>query len=124
MRLIDTSIWIEWLTGSTLGQQFHGDFQSPATLIVPSLVQYELYKWSLRERGEADAERLLAFTMTGLVTPLDTTIAIRAAEESRQHGLHATDAIIYATALVTNAEFHTSDAHFTSVPGVRYHAKQ
>ena len=123
MRLLDTSIWIEWLTGSALGKTFNRDFQALPGIVVPVLVQYELYKWHLRERSEADAERVLAFTMTGLVTGLDTGIAVRAAEVSSQHGLHATDAIIYATALMANAELITCDAHFKGLAGVSYHLK-
>jgi predicted nucleic acid-binding protein len=33
------------------------------------------------------------------------------------------DALIYATALATDATLVTCDAHFAGLPGVEYHAK-
>jgi len=123
MRLVDTSMWIEWLTGSAIGKKFQREFHNAASIVVPTLVQFELYKWHLRERGEAEAERVLAFTMSGIVTPLDTATAIRAAEVSKQHGLHASDAIILATALVLGVRLLTCDAHFHNLPNVDYSPK-
>ncbi len=123
MQLVDTSVWIETLSGNTLGQSLTRELKSPASCLVPTLVQYELYKWLLREQSEEDAERVIAYTMTCEVVPLTSDIALRAAEISREHDLHATDAIIYATAQAAGAIILTCDAHFERLPNVRFFRK-
>ena len=123
MWLYDTSIWVEWLIGTRLGKSFNPKFANIESSLIPTLVQFELQKWSLRERNEAEAERLLALTMTGVVVPLDTATAIHAAALAKRHGLHSTDALIYATATLANATLVTCDAHFQGLPGVQYFTK-
>ena len=98
MRVFDKSVWIEWMIGTPAGQTFNPAFEAIESCIVPSLVQFELFRWHLRERTREEAERLLAFSMSGIVVPLDSQTAVHAAELSREHRLHASDAIIYATA--------------------------
>ncbi len=45
MRLVDTSAWIEWLTGSPLGTALAAEFPDRTQWLVPTLVQLELAKW-------------------------------------------------------------------------------
>lgn len=75
------------------------------------------------KRSEEDADRVIALTMTCVIVPLDTAIAMRAAGLALEHKLHSSDAIIYATALATDAELLTCDAQFKGLPGVRYFEK-
>jgi predicted nucleic acid-binding protein len=123
LKLLDTSVWIEWLTGSTLARRFKAEFSALETVVIPSIVQYELYKWTLRERSETEADQLIAFSASGQVVALDTGIATLAAELSLRHKLHATDALVYATSLSANAPLVTCDAHFQDLPHVEYHEK-
>ena len=123
MWLYDTSIWVEWLIGTRLGKSFNAKFATIETSLIPTLVQFELQKWCLRERNEAEAERLLALTMTGVVVPLDTATAIHAAILAKRHSLHSTDALIYATATLANATLVTCDAHFHGLPDEQYFTK-
>ncbi len=123
MRLVDSSLWIETFLGTALGAEAKRHIVPAESCVVPALVQYELYKWLCRERSEEDADRVIALTMTCVIVPLDTAIALRAAGLAREHKLHGSDAIIYATALAADAELLTCDAHFKELPGVRYFAK-
>ena len=123
MRVFDTSAWIEKLIGSPLGLALDRELPAPQACIVPALVQLELAKWLTRERSEEDADLAIAYTMTCRVVPLDTALALRAAEISRQNRLSTADAIVYATALALRAELITCDAHFEGLPGVKYFAK-
>jgi predicted nucleic acid-binding protein len=66
----------------------------------------------------------LTITLTAIVVPLDSSIAIRAADLSATFKLHSTDAIIYATALQLNATLITYDSHFEGLPDVQYVLKQ
>ncbi len=49
MRLVDTSVWIEWLTGSPLGTKLAEELPDRAQWLVPTIVQLELAKWLTRE---------------------------------------------------------------------------
>ena len=117
MRLVDTSAWIEWFIDSPLA----GDLAIPVQeeCLVPTIVQHELRKWLLRELGEEVADRVIAFTELCVVVPLDTRLALEAADVAREHRLATADAIVYASARAAGAELVTCDAHFTGLPGVK-----
>lgn len=123
-RVIDTSVWIEWLVGSELGKELGGEIPDKAACIVPTIVQLELAKWLTREVGEEAADRMIAYTQRCVVVPLDTRIALHAAELHRQHRLATADAVVYATALESRAELLTCDAHFEGLPGVVFIPKR
>ena len=117
LRVVDTSAWIEWLTGSPLGKTLGKEFPDQPQCIVPTIVQLELSKWLVRELGEDQADQVIAYTLKCLVVPLDTTIALLAAELHRQYKLATADAIVYATAKKHGAELLTCDEHFKGLPG-------
>ena len=117
-RVVDTSAWIEWLAASALGQKLGKQFPDKAQCIVPTIVQLELSKWLVREVGEDKADQVIAFTQKCIVVPLDTTIALLAADLHRQHKLATADAIVYATAQHMGADLLTCDAHFEGLPDV------
>ena len=70
------------------------------------------------------AERILGFTMLCNIVPLDTRTAASAAEFSRLHKLPTADAIIYATAIGSEADLLTCDQHFEGLASVIYLAKE
>ena len=123
MRVVDTSVWVEWLVGGSLGRTLAKEFPDRSECIVPTIVQLELSKWLLREAGEEKADQVIAYTQKCVVVPLDTRIALLAAELHRQHKLATADAIVYATAQDHGAELLTCDAHFAKLPAVRYYRK-
>ena len=123
-RVVDTSAWIEWLVGSSVGETLAAHFPDKARCIVPTMVQLELSKWLTRERGEERADQVLAYTQKCVVVPLDTPIALLAAELCREHRLATADAIVYATARHQRAELLTCDAHFERLPDVLLFAKR
>lgn len=118
LRVVDTSAWIEWLTASALGRRLGKQIPGRAQCIVPTIVQLELSKWLVREVGEDEADRVIAFTQKCVVVPLDTAIALHAADLHRQHKLATADAIVYATAQHVGADLLTCDAHFAGLPEV------
>lgn len=123
MHLVDTCGWIEWLTDSALAEKFGPFLADSANLVVPTLVQFELYKWCLREKDEAMALDVVGLTEACLVRPLDTRIALSAADLSARHKLSMADAVVYASALAAGGQLLTSDAHFSGLPGVSYWQK-
>lgn len=116
--LVDTSAWIEWLIGSATGERLAAHLPEQADWLVPTMVQLELSKWLVREVGEDRADQVIAFTQVCRVVPLDTEIALAAAEACRAHRLATADAVMFATAQAHGARILTCDAHFAGLPGV------
>lgn len=81
------------------------------------MVQFELSKWLTREVGEDKADQVMAFTRKCMVVPLDTEIALAAADACRRRKLATADAVIFATAQAHGAQVLTCDAHFEGLPG-------
>ena len=120
LRVVDTSAWIEWLVGSAPGRKLGKLIPDKSHCIVPTIVQLELSKWLMREVGEDEGDQVIAYTQKCIVVPLDTTIALLAAEMHREHKLATADAIVYATAQHHRAELLTCDAHFERLPEVAF----
>lgn len=118
MRVVDTSAWIEWLAGSSLQARLAQEIPERDQCVVPTIVQLELAKWLIRESGEDAADQMIAYTQKCVVAPLDTRIALRAADLHRQYKLATADAVVYATAQEFGADLLTCDAHFENLPGV------
>ena len=119
MILVDTSAWIEWLIGSPTGEKLAEHLPEQADWLVPTMVQLELAKWLAREVGEDKADQVIAFTQVCQVVPLDTEIALAAADACRAHKLATADAIVFATARARGATLLTCDTHFKDLPGVK-----
>lgn len=124
MTLVDTCGWIEWLIEGTLADSFAPYLQDPAELLMPTTVQYELYKWVKRESDENTALETIALAEDSRVIPLSTDIALVAADLSLSHKLAFADAVIYASARKYQVELVTSDDHFEGLPGVTYFPKK
>ncbi|WP_295524068.1 type II toxin-antitoxin system VapC family toxin [uncultured Pseudacidovorax sp.] len=122
-RVVDTSAWIEWLDGSALGKKVGKQFPEKAQCVVPTIVQLELSKWMMREVGEEEANQVIAYTQKCMVVPLDTAIAVLAADLHREYKLATADAVVYATARRVGAELLTCDAHFENLPEVLFFPK-
>lgn len=122
--VVDTCGWIEWLTDGVLAADFEPLLDDLADVYIPTVIQFELYKWVKRERGEARALEVAALTEQGSVVPLHTTISLLAADIALQHGLSFADAVIYATAQHKDAVLVTADDHFKGLPGVVYFDKK
>lgn len=123
LRVVDTSVWIEWLTGSGLGKALERQFPQKPQCIVPTIVQLELSKWLMRELDEDQADQVIAYTQKCIVVPMDTAIALMAADLHREHKLATADAIVYATARSQNAQLLTCDAHFQNLRDVLFFPK-
>ena len=123
MRVIDTSVWIEWLIDGPLSKKLAREIPDRTECIVPTIVQLELAKWLTREVGEDQADQMIAFTQKCLVAPLDTRIALLAADLHRQYKLATADAVVYATAREFGADLLTCDAHLEKLPNAIFVGK-
>lgn len=123
MILIDTCGWIEWLTDGVLANQYEPYFQDVESIIVPTSVQFELYKWASRVKNKQEALKVIALTEQGKVIPLTTSLSLFAGDLAQEYKLSFADAIIYATAQNEQVELITSDDHFLNLPEVVYFKK-
>jgi predicted nucleic acid-binding protein len=121
--VVDTCGWIEVATQGPLADDFLPTLRTLSHVIVPTIVQYELYRWLSRERDEATALRVIGMTGSATVVPLTSAIALLAAEVGAKHRLAMADAVVYATAIHHRATVMTCDQHFADLPDVSYRAK-
>jgi predicted nucleic acid-binding protein len=118
--VVDSSGWVEFLGNGPKADAFAKYLENPETLLLPTVVVYEVYKKMLREQSRTLAEKFLsiAFSFQEREIGLDVSLAAFAASTSLRSNLPMADAIIYATAQAHQAQLITSDAHFTGLPGV------
>ena len=118
--VVDSSGWVEYLGNGPKADAFAKYLEVPETLLLPTIIVYEVYKKMLREQSLVLAEWFLstAFGFQDREIALDVSLAALAARKSLASSLPMADAIIYATAQAHQAELITSDAHFTGLPGV------
>ncbi len=121
--VVDTCGWIEWLIDGELAVRYEPWLTDIEAVLVPTSVQFELYKWVCRETSEARALDAVGLTEQGQVVPLTTSIALLAGDLALAHQLSFADALIYATARYHQAGLVTSDDHFQGLPGVEYYSK-
>jgi len=57
---VDTCGWIEWLADGRLAGTFEPYLEDNESLVVPTIVQFELYKWLERNSGEEAAMKAIA----------------------------------------------------------------
>lgn len=122
--IVDTCGWIEWLTDDVLCDKYAPYFAQMELVIVPTSIQFELYKWVSRVKNKQLALEAVALTKQGQILPLSTSIALLAADVSAEYKLSFADAIIYASAQISKAILITSDDHFEGLPNVVYFSKK
>ncbi len=123
MKVLDTCVWIEIVLGSPLGVQLNALLSDKQSILVPSMVQFELRRWALREYAAPTADFIVLALREAVIVPTGERVAFLAADLAKTHKLHALDALIYATALEHDAELVTCDAHFKDLPQVDYRPK-
>jgi len=118
MRVLDSSVWIEHLSGGALAERCASYLTAEREVVTPIQVLYEVYRWTLRHVGERAAMEVVGHMECTRFVPADVTTAVVAVQLSADHGLAAADAMIYATARVKRCELVTADADFRGLPGV------
>ncbi len=120
MNVIDSSGWLEYFADDPNADFFAAGIENVPELVVPTISVYEVFKRVLGQRGEGPALQAVAVMRQGLVTDLDTALALRAAKLSTDLGLPMADSVILATARAHDAVLWTQDSDFRDIEGVRY----
>lgn len=124
MNLVDSSAWLEYFGGGPQAGSFAEAIEDLPRLLVPTVVLLEVTRRVMQQRGEDEALQVAALLHQGEVVPLDSAIAVSAAQLGLAHKLPLADSIIYATAKQFDATVWTMDADFSALPGVRYVPKR
>ena len=120
MNVVDSSAWLEYFADGPNAGQFALPLADRASLVVPTITIYEVFKVVCRQRGEDAALQAAALMQQGTQVELSPSLAMVAARTSLELGLPMADSIILATARQYGAVLWTQDEHFNSIPGVRY----
>jgi hypothetical protein len=110
--VVDSSGWIEFFSEGALADEYAARMRTPAAVITPTIVLYEVYKRLKRDLSEEDAVIAVGAMRRTRVVPLDDELALTAADVSLGLGL-----------AMAEAEVVTSDADFKGIAGVTYLAK-
>ena len=119
-NVVDSSGWLEYLTGSPRAKHFAAAIEDAEHLVVPVLSIYEVFKKVRRERGERDALQVAAVMQSGHVVNIDTSLCLEAALLD----LPLADSLMYATARRHGAVLWTQDEDFDGLEGVKYFPKR
>lgn len=122
MNVLDSSAWLEYFADGPNADEFADVAADPASLLVPSVTLFEVFKRIRVQRDSDAALRAVAQMKRGEVVALDTDLAIMAAELSAELGLPLADSVILATARSAGATLWTQDADFRDLDGVEYRA--
>ncbi|MDE2862957.1 MAG: type II toxin-antitoxin system VapC family toxin [Chloroflexota bacterium] len=124
MNVIDSSAWLEYFSDGPNASHFAPAIEDLESLVVPSLVVFEVFKHILLRRGESDALRAIASLHQGLEASLDASIAMSAARISAIEKLPLADSVILATARRFGAQLWTQDSDFEDLEGVKFLPRQ
>lgn len=124
MNVVDSSGWLEFFANGPNAGEFAPPLADRATLVVPTITIYEVFKLVCRQRDESAALQAAALMQQGRMVELSPSLAMLAARTSIELSLPMADSIILATARLHEATLWTQDEHFRGLPRVRYFPKQ
>jgi predicted nucleic acid-binding protein len=122
VNVVDSSGWIEYLSGGANASFFGKPLEGDEPLLVPTVCLFEVYRHMLRHVGREEAIEVVASMRGGAIVELDDRLALEAAELSVDTKLALADSIILATARAYDATLWTQDSDFDGREGVRYRA--
>ena len=124
MNIVDSSGWLAYFADEPNAKHFITPLKDTASLVIPSVTIYEVFKVVLRETSENEALQAAAAMQKGRVVDLTAMLAIAASKLSLEHGIPMADSIILATAKAFDAAIWTQDSDFKNIAGVKYFPKK
>ena len=124
MNIVDSSGWLAYFADEPNAKHFLTPLSDSASLVVPTVTIYEVYKVILRECSENEALQAVVTMQRGTVVDLSAPLAIAASKLSLEHNLPMADSIILATAHEFKAILWTQDSDFKNIGNVKYFPKK
>lgn len=119
IRLLDSSCWIEILSGGRLAAECEAELRAADEVVVPTVVIFEVYKKIHIQASEDQALQAVSLLQTHTVVDLTTEVALAAGDLAAQSKFAMADCMILASALATGALVVTLDNDFAKIQGVR-----
>lgn len=123
MNIVDSSLWVEYFLENDIDQSVIDTIKDTDNLYVPVICLYEVYKKFLSIGDSKKANIAVAIMQDADVIGINPQLAVLAAQLGKQHSLPMADSIIYATAVLWDAELLTQDKHFENLDRVHYFSK-
>ncbi len=120
MNVVDSSAWIAFFKDEPHAEKFAGPISNTNKLLVPSITLTGVFKFICRHQDGYHALAAISQMKKGLLVPLESNLAVTAAEIGLKLQLPLADSIIYATARKFDAVLWTQDVDFKNLPGVEY----
>ncbi len=76
MNIVDSSSWLEYFADGPNAEFFASTVENTATLLVPAICLFEVFKRVLQQRGENDALQAVAIMAQGEIIELDMRLAL------------------------------------------------
>ena len=124
MNIVDSSGWLSYFADEPNAKYFLSPLKDTASLVVPTVTIYEVFKVVLRESSENEALQAAVAMRKGTVVDLTALLAIAASKLSLEHNLPMADSIILATAKEFDATIWTQDSDFKNIGDVKYFPKK
>ena len=124
MNIVDSSGWLAYFADEPNAKHFLAPLNDTASLVVPTVTIYEVFKVVLRESSENDALQAAIAMRKGSVVDLTASLAIAASKMSLAHKLPMADSIILATAKQFDATIWTQNSDFKNIADVKYFPKK
>jgi len=112
MNIVDSSGWLAYFADEPNAEHFLPPLHDTASLVVPTVTIYEVFKVVFRESGENEALQAAAAMRKGTVVDLTSALAVSAARISLENGIPMADSVIMATANVYAATMWTQNSDF------------
>jgi len=124
MNIVDSSGWLAYFADEPNAEHFLAPLNDTASLVVPTVTIYEVFKVVLRESSENEALQAAVAMRKGRVVDLTASMAIAASKLSLEHNLPMADSIILATAKESEATIWTQDSDFKKIDDVKCFSKK
>ena len=124
MNIVDSSGWLAYFADEANAKHFLPPLKDTASLVVPTVTIYEVFKVALRQSGENEALQAAGAMRKGKVVDLTASLAIAASKLSLAHNLPMADSIVLATAREFHATIWTQDSDFKNIGDVKYFPKK
>ena len=123
MNIVDSSLWVEYFLENDIDLSIIDTIKDADNLYIPVISLYEVYKKFLSIGDSEKADLAVDIMKNAVVIDINPQLAILAAQLGKQNKLPMADSIIYATAVLYDAEIYTQDKHFENLDRVHYFAK-
>jgi len=123
MNIVDSSLRVEYFVENDIDQSIIDIIKDSGDLYIPVISLYEIYKKFLSIGDSEKAKIAVDIMQNGTIIDINPQLAVLAAQLDKQYKLPMADSIIYATAVLYDAEIYTQDKHFENLDRVWYFGK-